>query len=134
MSQLSCSACGVAVSESSARYRHNIPFCKSCFKTSDADRVLAEKVGAASGTQGRPGYSALSALLFVFAGLFLISGAIIGYAAWPNPNDFEYMQPPDAAYIAPLAWILGGILQFALFAAIGQGLHYLKLIAEKATG
>lgn len=71
-------------------------------------------------------YSALTSILFILAGLSLLIGLFVCWQTWPNSYSAEGKD-----YVLPVASAAGGIVQFAIFAALGQGLHYLKIMASK---
>lgn len=74
-------------------------------------------------------YSLLPLLLFSIAGLALVAG--LGFSANLWPSDPGYNQERTTlAYVPSFTWLSVAVTQFAFFAALGQGLHYLKIIAE----
>ncbi len=74
-------------------------------------------------------YFDMSFMLYVFAGLILTGGAVLGVALWPEKVVFGYEWAP-VAYLPSAGALTFGTLQGAMLAALGKGLHYLSRIAE----
>lgn len=68
-----------------------------------------------------PGLSSFFYFIAVISG---IGGLILSFMAWPDGSRL-----PFQFYLTALMFLIGGILQGSLFAAIGLGLHYLKRVA-----
>lgn len=72
---------------------------------------------------------ALVVVFYILAGLSLLMGVILLSSLWPE--SYRYDQDVSIyEYIPSLTWFSAGIIEFALFSAFGQGLLYLKRIAE----
>ena len=133
MSMIRCAACGNEFKESAIRYDHNIPHCKGCYGTPEAKKLVQERLVSLHPQKlvreeiESTGYSALTSILFILAGLSLLIGLFVCWQAWPDMGATTESND----YALPVASAVGGIVQFAIFAALGQGLHYLKVIAEK---
>lgn len=135
---MACEICGEKVTAWSARYDASIVHCKKCFKTSIAKEFINKKLSDPSILNSSPpdnstlkesndGHSFLSLLFFFLAGLSLLGGLILCALLWPgNPGGDEWST---LAYIPAITSFTIGLVQFALFAAFGQGLHYLSQIA-----
>jgi hypothetical protein len=77
-------------------------------------------------------YPPLSNLFFVLAGLSLIGGFTMCIEFWPG--DAEYgNQLTGIAYTYSIVSVTVGVVQFALFTAIGEGLFYLKEIVTNTS-
>jgi hypothetical protein len=74
-------------------------------------------------------YAFLSLLLFFIAILGLIGGLVVGVEFWPSGYGYDDALK-HARQIYAITFIFAGVIQFALFAALGQGLHYLRQIAS----
>lgn len=69
-------------------------------------------------------YSMLPSACFVFSGLSLIVALLLCAGLWPGA------LADTMDYVPSLIWLTAGLAQCLVFAALGQGLHYLKAIAE----
>ena len=74
-------------------------------------------------------YSVLSLLLFFLASLSLLGGLVLCVQLWPGDPGYGN-QWKTIAFIPAITSLSAGVVQLALFAALGQGLHYLKQIAS----
>ena len=74
----------------------------------------------------------MSLVLYLFAGLVLTGGAVLGVALWPEKVVFGYEWAP-VAYLPSAGALTFGILQGAVLAALGKGLHYLSKIARNTS-
>jgi len=75
----------------------------------------------------------LIVLFFVLAGLSLLGGLTLCSQLWPGDPGYGN-EWKTFAYIPSFTWLTVGIVQFALFTAIGQGLLYLKQIVINTKG
>jgi len=66
-------------------------------------------------------------LFFILAGLSLFGGLILCTQLWPGDPGYGN-EWKTFAYIPSFTWLTVGVVQFAFFTAIGQGLLYLKQI------
>lgn len=73
-----------------------------------------------------------SFVLYVLSGLIFLIGAGVGVAFWPEKVVFGYEWAP-VAYLPSAGALTFGILQGAMLAALGKGLHYLSRIAENTS-
>ena len=78
---------------------------------------------------GDVGYSFLSLVFFLLAGLSLLGGIVLCSQLWPGDPGYG-KEWKTLAYIPAITWLTAGIVQLSLFAAFGQGLHYLKQIVS----
>lgn len=156
MSDLTCEICGAKVTQWSARFDADVTHCKSCFKTPAAKAFIANKYSenpqplntvSSENNSSEDEYrksllslneasqdddvahSFLSQLLYVLAGLSLFGGFILCTILWPNDANGR-AAGNSFLYIPAISVITASIVQFSLFAALGQGLHYLKKIAS----
>ena len=67
----------------------------------------------------------LSIIFYVLALVGLLGGIILCINLWPGEPDYGYGWKV-AAYIPAITWLTVGVVQAALFAAIGQTLIYLQ--------
>ena len=72
-----------------------------------------------------PSPSPLSVVFFILSALSLIGGLILFSQFWPGTPRFGY-EWKITAYQPAILWLMLGILEAALFAAIAQVLIYLK--------
>tara|TARA_Y100000991_G_scaffold129747_1_gene97765 strand:+ start:1209 stop:1607 length:399 start_codon:yes stop_codon:yes gene_type:complete len=72
-------------------------------------------------------YPPLSILLFILAGLSMLGGMILCGQLWPGDPGYG-MEWQTAAYLPGLTALTVGLIQFALYTAVGLGLAYLKQI------
>lgn len=70
-------------------------------------------------------YSMLTSACFVFSGLSLIVALLMCAGLWPGP------LADSMDYVPSLIWLIAGLAQCLVFSALGQGLHYLRTIAER---
>lgn len=70
---------------------------------------------------------ALSKFFFMLAALSFIGGMILCAEFWPGELGYGD-EWASKAYIMSITWLMLGVLEGALFAAIGQGLAYLNQI------
>lgn len=75
------------------------------------------------------GYPFLSKLLFVLAGLSLIGGLILFFKFLPGDPGYG-QEWRSIAYMPSIAWGVSGVIEFALFAAVGEGLGCLHQIVR----
>ncbi len=76
-------------------------------------------------------YSPLSKLFFVLAALSICGGLFLCIEFWPGDPP-EGMEWTNQAYTLSLMSIVAGVVQFAIYTAIGQALSYLKKIADNS--
>lgn len=74
----------------------------------------------------------LSTILFILAGLSILGGIILSAQFWPVDPGYG-KQWKIEAYTISIIWIMAGIVESILFAAIGQGLAYLHRIVQNTT-
>lgn len=122
-----CSKCGASVSSISS-------LCGSCSKQMYADAQSSSQKTVTSYSEGLLmhqnkvlSYPRLSVLLFVLAGLSLLGGIILCVQLWPGDAGYG-MEWKAVAYISGITALTVGLVQFALYTAIGLGLAYLKQI------
>lgn len=140
MTDMACEICGEKVTQWSARYEADVVHCKKCFETTEAKEFISKKymdtsakesstLGKSIPDQNSTEYSFLSLLLFLLAGLSLLGGLVLCAQLWPDDpgygNEWKML-----AFIPAITWLTAGVVQFALFSALGQGLHYLRQIAS----
>ena len=90
------------------------------------DQQVVHNGGASAKTDivATPPTFSLPTLLYILAALSLLGGLILGAQFWP-----EGWNPPPLAYVWAIIWIMAGIIEAVLFAAIGLALTYLSRIA-----
>lgn len=69
----------------------------------------------------------VSVMFFVLAALSILGAIILASEFWPGDpgNGYEWKAE---AYTLSIAWLTLGVVEAAVFAAIGQGLSYLHKI------
>lgn len=142
MTNMACEVCGTKVTQWSARFEANMVHCKRCFGSPAAKRLHAksniqnsdnpEQIVSTAIQLGalktKTPYSFLSLLLFTLATLSLLGGLILSIQLWPSLPGHR-QQLATVTYIPALTPLVVGVVQLALFAGLGQGLHLLKIIA-----
>ena len=68
----------------------------------------------------------------MLAVLSLIGGIILANAFWPGDPGYGHEWKSEA-YMLSIIWFMAGVIEAALFAAIGQGLAYLHRIVENTS-
>lgn len=140
MADMACEICGEKVTQWSVRYEADVMHCKKCYKTSAAKEFIDKKYSTPSTSNTSISskftvekndieYSFLSLLFFFLAGLSLLGGLILCGQLWPGDPGYRN-EWKTIAYIPAITWFTVGLVQFALFAAFGQGLHYLRQIVS----
>lgn len=73
----------------------------------------------------------LSVVFYILAMLSMIGGFVMSAKFMPGepPYGREWTLP---AYLPSIIWFVSGVIQAALYTAIGKGLHYLHEIAHNA--
>lgn len=71
----------------------------------------------------------LTAIFYILAALGLLGGFFMGNQLWPGDPGYN-REWKMLAYTPSIMWIAAGIIECALFAAIGNALYYLKGIYE----
>ncbi len=131
-----CPKCGYVRQESDVPPEfpeHECPSCGIIYakfgQTVGVTRpVPVRRVATTTSTDEAP---TLSKVFFVLAALSLIGGLILTVTFWPKSSELESGYSYKAvAYTASLIWLTAGIIETALFAAIGQVLVYLNRIAK----
>lgn len=84
-------------------------------------------VSSASGNSRE--HPPLTVLFFVLAGLSLLGGLVLCGQLWPGDPGYGRVWK-TIVYIPSITWLTVGVVQFALFTAIGQGLSYLRQIVS----
>lgn len=142
-----CEICGAKVTEWSARYEANVVHCKKCFKSPEAKEYIAKKQvdnedidpsmsniaieikSESPLKENDTEYSLLSLVFFFLSGISLFVGLVLCAKLWPSDPGYG-KEWKTFAYIPAITWFTAGLVQFVLFAAFGQELHYLKQIAS----
>jgi len=75
----------------------------------------------------------LSTVFFILAALSLLGGIILTAVFWPGDPGYG-REWKNEAYTLSIMWFTVGVIETALFAAIGQGLSYLHRIMENTSG
>jgi uncharacterized Zn finger protein (UPF0148 family) len=99
-------------------------------KAQPAPRMLLNEVDAPHVKTGLPvneGNPGLTNLLYLLSAISLLSGLILAVAFWPEEPRYKLVA---AAYVLPITWIIAGVVNFAIFAAMGYALALLKTIAR----
>ena len=68
----------------------------------------------------------LTTVFYVLAALGFLGGIIMCVIFWPDSSDIKILKL--FAYSPSIAWLTAGIIEAAIFSAIGLGLRYLKAI------
>ncbi len=131
-----CEICGTKVTGWSARFQSDSTFCKACFGTDKIDAYLENKTLDSSNAKPIElsesttisAKSNLPAFFTYLAWLALIGSCIFGLTLIPSGYS-----PPAAAYASTIVWVVSGVVQFALFLAIGKILSYLEQIVENTS-
>lgn len=139
MTEMTCEVCGENVTQWSARFEAETVHYKKCFGSPEAKKFISNKYeeGLTSSinapekasVEGGVEYPPISMLLFFLAGSSLLGGLILGGKLWPNETAYG-IEWNIIVYLPSITWLTVGLVQFALFASFGQGLHYLKQIAS----
>jgi hypothetical protein len=74
----------------------------------------------------------LSVVFFVLSGLSFLGGVVLSAQFWPDAPGYRYEGKAEA-YTLSIIWFMVGVIEAALFAAIGQGLSYLHRIVENTS-
>lgn len=133
---MNCEICKCELTESSARYEMNIAHCKNCFGSAQAKEYILSKTALSKSASeanlpitADDEYSPLSLLLFLLSAIALLGGIFICAVMWPDATEHELKI---LTYTPSITWLITGVVQFSLYAALGQGLHYLKLISKSS--
>lgn len=131
---MSCSICGSA-NNIQCKFDQT-ELCADCVDTKEG-KALLERSGSQSNRLDdstiKPAIDTqsftLTSLFYILAGLSLFGGVILCGLLWPGDPGFGN-EWRTTAYIPAVTWLTAGIVQFALFTAIGRGLFYLAEIAR----
>jgi hypothetical protein len=74
----------------------------------------------------------LTVIFYILAVLSFIGGIILANEFRPGDPGHGYVLKPEA-YMLSIIWFTVGVIEAALFAAIGQGLSYLHRIVENTS-
>jgi len=74
----------------------------------------------------------LSTVFFILAALSFLGGIILTDVFWPGDPGYG-SEWKNEAYTLSIMWFTVGVIETALFAAIGQGLSYLHRIMENTS-
>lgn len=74
----------------------------------------------------------LTVMFYILAVLSFIGGIILAVALWPSDPGYGRELGAEA-YMPSIIWFMVGVIETALFAAIGQGLSYLHRIVENTS-
>ena len=85
-----------------------------------------------SGSKDRDGFPPLTVLFYILAGLSLLGGLLFCVELWPGDAGYGHAWK-TIAYVPSITWLTVGVVQFALFTAIGQGLTYLRQIVANTS-
>lgn len=102
--------------------------CDECAEQQDEDALINDKAESEARSVEKLAhnldYPSLSILLFLLAGISLLGSIVVCVQLWPIGRYIGI-----AAYTPGLMALSAGVVQFALYSAIGLGLMYLKKIA-----
>ena len=73
----------------------------------------------------------LTIVFYILAALGLLGGLTLGVELWPGDPKVGY-EWKTIAYTASITWIMAGIIECAIFTAIGRALFYMKGIYENS--
>lgn len=114
--------------------------CEECLQKETRDELghyrNSTAGGREQGSEMVPNHESasfsLSTLLYILAALSLFGGGLVGAKLWPaNPGYGASLG--IVAYIPALISLSSGVVQFAVFAAFGRILEYLRIIASNAS-
>lgn len=94
----------------------------------DGDYGSAKRSGSGAAAQGGE-TSGLVMVFYILSGLSLIGGIILGAKFWPGDPGYG-KEWKSIAYTWSIVWIMAGIIEAALFAAIGKALSLLQQIVK----
>jgi hypothetical protein len=80
-----------------------------------------------TGLPADEGNLGLTILLYLLSGIGLLSGIILAGVFWPEGPRFRLAAP---AYVLPITWIIAGVVNFPIFAAMGYAFALLETIAR----
>jgi len=106
--------------------------CKECLGNSGDSRD-AERISTVSGAPvaiGNP--PALSKVFFILAALSFLGGILLTVQYWPGDPGYG-REWKNEAYTLSIMWFTAGVIETAVFSAIGQGLLYLHKIVENTS-
>ncbi|AMJ86158.1 MULTISPECIES: hypothetical protein [Alteromonas] len=99
-----------------------------CWFIDESEDASKPNTSSSIATDNNADSPPLTILFYVLAGLSLLGGIILCSQLWPD--NLGYRDKWETiAYLPSITWLTIGIVEFALFTAIGQGLHYLRQIA-----
>lgn len=142
---MNCEICDAEVTENSVRYEKDVLHCRNCVGSDKAKELIESRLNESSKftrttvSDGKPTpkknvsalanskdkYSLLSKVFFVLSGLSLLGGFFLCIIMWLESRG-------EQEEIIANAFLFAGIVQSVLYAALGQGLHYLRKISESA--
>lgn len=105
-------------------------FCENCMGSNDALRMNSSHSGENSNQLEPP--PILPVVFFVLAALSFVGGIILSSEFWPGNSGYGREWGPKA-YILSIIWFTAGVIEAAIFAAIGKGLSYLHIIAKNTS-
>jgi hypothetical protein len=91
-----------------------------------------ESRATSSRTIGLEKAPALSVAFFILSALSFLGGIVLAAQFWPGDPGYRHEWEAEA-YTISIAWFMVGVIEAALFAAIGQGLSYLHRIVENTS-
>lgn len=74
----------------------------------------------------------LAKVFYILSVLSLMGGIILCAASWPKNISYS-LEKTIIPYGISTIWLIAGVIEAALFAGMGLGLTYLKLIAENTS-
>lgn len=101
-----------------------------CAEVADDFRPIAtdakEDLSPSSRAVDEPG---LTVLFYILSGLSFLGGVILASKFWPGDSGYG-RELESVAYAWSIVWLSVGILEAAIFAAIGKALSLLQQIAK----
>lgn len=100
-----------------------------CWFIDDSENATKSNSSALRSADNSADSPPLTILFYVLAGLSLLGGIILCGQLWPDNPGYRNGRE-TIAYLPSITWLTVGVVEFALFTAIGQGLFYLRQIAS----